>query len=331
MDNAQGPARIGIIGAGNICRLHLDGIARHPDRVRVAALCDVNLDAARARAAECGGPAVFDNPARMLAAEPLDAAIVCTPTHVRREVLAVLIQARVPTLVEKPFAETYAEAADIERTARAAGVPVAVNQNFRRHFAFDLARQVLARGELGRPLQLVQTQGYFRTDVGWRLDRRRYVMSVMSIHWFDGYRFMLGDEPVSVYARSVNSPATPGGDDTGVCVLIEFKGGTIASLSESFASFAKPDVCGLDCEAGGLVLGYKKLIEIRPNGQRIEHANPMDKADATYWLLDDLLTAAADGRPPDTAAADNLKSMRMLEAAYRSLELNRPVRIEEIE
>ena len=48
--------------------------------------------------------------------------------------------------------------------------------------------------------------------------------------------------------------------------------------------------------------------------------NPMDKADATYHLLDDLLDAVENGRDPETSAADNLKSMRLLEAAYRSLE-----------
>ena len=324
------PLRIGIVGAGNIARLHLEGIARHPDRMRVVALCDPDERTLAARAQACGVAQAHTGLEAMLDAAGLDAAVVCTPTHVRKSVLLPLIDAGVPVFCEKPFAETYAEAAAIERHARLRGVPVAVNQNFRRHFTFFLARQLLAQGHLGEPLHLVQVAGGLRRDRGWRLERRRYVMAVMSIHWFDGYRYLLDDEPETVYCRAVDSPATPGGADTAVSVTLEFGRGAVVSLSESFSSFARPSVCSLDCAAGGLVMGYDRLVEVWPDGERVEHRNPFDKAEATYVLLDDLLRAADEGRAPETAAADNLRSMQILEAAYRSLAEDRPVRVEEI-
>jgi len=324
------PCRVGIVGAGNISKLHLEGIARHPDRARVVALCDPDGRALEARAAEHGIRRAYTDLGELVAGAGLDVAIVCTPTHVRADVVLPLVEAGIPVFCEKPFAETYTEAARMELASREAGVPVAVNQNFRRHFTFAVAREVLARGELGGPLHLVQSVQHLRRDRGWRLERSRYVMAVMSIHWFDGYRFLLGDEPETVYCRGVNSPATEGGNDTAVSVVLEFRKGTVASLSESFSSFARESLCSLDCEAGGLVMDYPLLTEVRGDGERIEHANPFDKAEATWHLLDDLMKAAEEGAEPETSAADNLKSMRVLEGAYRSMKEGRVVRMEEI-
>jgi predicted dehydrogenase len=206
-----------------------------------------------------------------------------------------------------------------------------VNQNFRRFFSFAVAREALARGELGRPLHLTQTVLGLRHDTGWRLERERYVMAVISIHWFDGYRFLLGDEADSVYCRAVNSPATDGGADTAVSVVIQFRGGAVASLSESFSSYAKQATCSLDCERGALVMNYEAVTEMRPGGEAIEHGNPFDKAEATYWLLDDLMRAVEEGGEPETSAGDNVGSMRILEAAYRSAAEGRAVRLDEVQ
>ncbi|MBM4149595.1 MAG: Gfo/Idh/MocA family oxidoreductase [Lentisphaerae bacterium] len=191
----QEPYRIGIVGAGNISRLHLDGMKEHPQRVRCVALCDPDGQTRQARMEEYGVAAGFSDLADFVRDAGVDAAIVCTPTHLRQSILAPLLDAGIPVLCEKPLAETYAEAERMSAMASRCRTTVAVNQNFRRHFTFSVGREVLAAGALGRPLHLVQTAMGMRRDAGWRLDRRRYVMSVMSIHWFDGYRFLLHDEP----------------------------------------------------------------------------------------------------------------------------------------
>ena len=311
--------RIGLVGAGGIARLHFEGIGRHPDRAQAVAICDPDPEALRQRSAQHGIEQRYTDLESMIADAGIDAAIVCTPTHIRSDVVLPLIAAGIPTLCEKPFAESYAEAAAMEQAAREHGVAVAVNQNFRRHFTFTLARDLLDQGHLGRPLHLTQIAGHLRRDTGWRLDRRRYVMAVMSIHWLDGYRILFGEEPETVYCRSINSPATPGGDDTAVSVVLQFRSGAVACLSESFSSFTRISACGVDCERGGLRLGYESLEEIREGAEPVEHANPFDKAEATWFLLDDLLRAVEERREPETSATDNLKSMRILEAAYRSM------------
>ena len=204
--------------------------------MKTVAACDPSEENRQARAAEFGIDETYADLAEMIAQARLDAAVVCTPTPVRRQVLAPLLKAGIPVFCEKPFAETYAEACELEQLARDCGTPLNVDQNFRRHFTFDVARDILDRAELGRPLHLSQCAAYLRHDAGWRLDCDRYVMAVMSVHWFDGYRYMLREEPESVYCRTINSPATEGKDDTATSAILQFPSGCVVSLSESFST-----------------------------------------------------------------------------------------------
>ncbi len=324
------PYRAGIVGAGSVSQLHLEGIRRHPDCFQVVAVMDPNEQARRQRAGEYQVPQTYADLGKMVAKADLDVAIVCTPTHIRRAVVLPLLEAGIPVFCEKPFGETYAEAAGIEEASRRLGVPVAVNQNFRRHFAFSLAKEELRGGGVGRPLHLTQQSKVCRRDTGWRNDRKRCVMSVMSIHWFDGYRWMLGQAPTSVYCRGVNSPLVEGGEDTAVSVILEFPNGTVACLSESFSTLAPMHSCALDCEKGTLDLTMKRLRVHTARDECREIANPYDKPEATFFLLDDLMRCREEGIAPETSATDNLKSMAIMEAAYRSLHENRAVAIQEI-
>ncbi|MCF7854675.1 MAG: Gfo/Idh/MocA family oxidoreductase [Candidatus Pacebacteria bacterium] len=325
------PSRVGFVGAGNILKMHMQGLRRHSDRLTAAAVCDVDVDRLRDAAAVWSIPACYQQVEAMLENETLDACVVITPTHVRREVLLSIMGKGIPILCEKPLAETYAEAQALAAAARRNNVPVAVNQNFRRYFTFELARRQLAAGDLGRPLHLTQTVMNRRRDRGWRLERERYIMSVMSIHWFDGYRYLLGEEPRGVYCRTPSGTSGSGFGETAVSLLLDFPGGTVVNLNESFSSFAPFSRACLDCEQGSLIMDYEKLLMIDTEKKTVEIANPYDKPEATVSLLIDLCGAAEEGRPPTTDIADNLKSMRILEAAYKSMNEKRYVLLEEIQ
>lgn len=322
---------VGIVGAGGISSMHLEGIARHPDKLQVVAVTDPDPQALAETADKYDIPRRYEQLDQMLAGGDVDVAIVCTPTHVRLDVIGPLVEAGVPVFCEKPLSETFAEAKAIVAAADKAGVAVAVNQNFRRFFTFHLAREILAAGEIGRPLHWVQSAAGLRRDRGWRLTRDRYVMAIMSIHWFDGYRFLFGEEPTCVTCRGVNSPAVEGKPDTGVSLILEFPSGVVVNLSESFSSFTGGGRATLDGECGGMILDYQTLTVVDADGGRREIANPFDFEEATVHLLLDLCDAVETGRQPETAVADNLNSIRIMEAAYRSLAAGIPVNVEDLQ
>src|SRR5689334_7929372 len=78
--NAAMTARLslGLVGAGRMGSIHGRLIARAVPRARLAAIADVNLDAARRLAAEVGDPPVFASLEEMLASGSVDALLVAT-------------------------------------------------------------------------------------------------------------------------------------------------------------------------------------------------------------------------------------------------------------
>lgn len=40
----RSPLRLGLVGAGNILKMHMKGIRRHPDRLSAVALCDPDAE-----------------------------------------------------------------------------------------------------------------------------------------------------------------------------------------------------------------------------------------------------------------------------------------------
>ena len=122
--------RVGVVGLGVIGRLYLDAVREHPG-LTLAAVCDVRtelLDGLGAR---------FTDHRRMLAEAGLDAVVVTVPNDAHHAVGADALATGVAVCMEKPLATTTADALDLDRRARAAGVPLFTafhrrhNDNFR--------------------------------------------------------------------------------------------------------------------------------------------------------------------------------------------------------
>src|SRR5450756_638134 len=84
------PLRIGIIGCGNVATsLHLPNWLAHPDVAQVVALADpaeATLEAARVMAGLTVDQ-VHSNALELIARTDVDAVDICTPQHLRRDIL----------------------------------------------------------------------------------------------------------------------------------------------------------------------------------------------------------------------------------------------------
>ena len=70
---------VAVVGCG-IGRLHLaEGYAAHPDKFRVAALCDIDAEKLAATADEFGIPDRYADFAALLADPDIDIVDICTP------------------------------------------------------------------------------------------------------------------------------------------------------------------------------------------------------------------------------------------------------------
>ena len=336
--DAERKWHVAIIGAGNNAQVHAEGMRRHAGRIDIAALVEPDTKRRTAFAEKFGIERVFDSVQRMLedSSTQVEAAVVSTPTNVRMEVCNPLFESGIPVLLEKPMCDNLEDAIALESAASRRRCPFSINQNFRFLYPYNRAREVLKSGELGRPLHIVQHELHYREVTGWRAALSRNVMSVMSIHWLDGYRYLLDDEPESVYCRAVSGPSADGNSDTAISLTSVMHGGTLVSLNESFSSYLanteERHFCSIDCERGGIIIEKNGTLRItRHDMEPTEFENEViDKPESDFLMLDEFFRCIERNEAAPSSAKDNLKSMRFLEAAYISAARGELVRIDDI-
>lgn len=312
--------------------MHFEAYQAHPERIHVVAACDVDAERVQQAQQAYGFRQGFGSLQEMIVGAEWDVAVVCTPTPVRTQVVAALARAGKHVFVEKPFADSYGDAQQMVNLCRQAGVGLAVNQNFRYHYPFEMAREVIARGEIGGVVSVVHEDMMKRQDSGWRTQTRRHALAVMGIHWLDGFRRLLQDEAASLICATRSSTAIDCMGETDVAIQLQFAQGTLVSYVESFASPVSRTETLVLGECGGLSLTYDhmRVFDLHAPGtvsRQVE--NPLRgayKPEATFLGLDALLQALEQGSTePVNSGNDNLKTMALLDGAYRSAEEQRIV------
>jgi predicted dehydrogenase len=139
-----------IIGSGLIAKLkHIPAFRKHRDKVHLAALCDLNIEAAQQAAAAASIPMAYGDVAEMLAKERPDIVDICTPpvTHAKLAIQA--LQAGSNVLIEKPMAQSVEECDAIIAAARENNVKVCVAHSDLFYYPFIEARKLVGDGEIG--------------------------------------------------------------------------------------------------------------------------------------------------------------------------------------
>lgn len=310
--------------------MHFDGYNAHPERVRVVAACDPVAERREWAEREHKVPRTFSSIEDLLAYDGWDVAVVCTPSHVRESAVAALAGGGKHVLTEKPLSDTYEEASRLVALCADAGVTLAVNQNFRDHYAFGIAAELIAAGEIGTVLGISHRDLMFRQDKGWRTGMRRHAASVMGVHWLDGFRQLIDGNATRVWARTYSSPAIDCAGETDAFVQIDF-GQIPVSYVQSFSSRVAATETVVIGDKGTLRFDYGTLS--RASGDSTtELVNPhagAGKPESAYLSLKRLLDAIEAGKQPSNSGQDNLKTIALLAAVYQSASQGRPIELKE--
>ena len=140
-----------VIGSGLIAGLkHIPAFKKHHGKVRLSALCDLNLDAARKLAAQHGIPNVYGDIGEMLAKEKPDLVDICTPPKTHARIAIQAMQAGANVLIEKPMAQSLEECDAIIAAARTNNVKVCLAHSDLFYYPFIEARQLVKEGAIGK-------------------------------------------------------------------------------------------------------------------------------------------------------------------------------------
>ncbi|MFL6294049.1 MAG: NAD-dependent epimerase/dehydratase family protein [Thermoanaerobaculia bacterium] len=141
-------ARAAVVGAGYVAAFHIEAMAGVPG-LEIAAVCDPDLERARALAKRWGIPAAVAS-IEELAGLGVQVAHVLTPPDLHARVTRQLLEAGIGAFVEKPFALSSREARELAELAAARGVPLGVNHNNLHHPAFTRLLDWVRAGRIGR-------------------------------------------------------------------------------------------------------------------------------------------------------------------------------------
>lgn len=324
--------RVAVVGAGLMGRLHAEIYQAHPDAELVAiAEPDVTRhDELRAR---FGVPVYADS---LDALSGADAVSVCTPDHVRRDVLLPAFERGVRVLVEKPLATSLAEARELLAACLAQDA-LMVGQLLRFDPRVQQAREVVRGGGLG-DIWSVRCWRNNSTAVAERIAPRTSVDWFLGIHDVDMVRYVTGREVASVRA-SASSPLSANRDL--VRGELTLAGGGTVDFSWSW--ILPPQRCS-GLQAGLEVIGSEGMLEVdlSHNAVAVTSADAGRQAylDTYHWppqrgvpagdLREELgcFLAAAGSEPPVTGA-DGLRAVAVIEAVEQAAVQGAAVEVED--
>lgn len=222
--------RIAVIGAGLIGRTHIAVLrAGNPDYT-LAAVADP-APAAAAEGQSLGYP-VYAGIEEMLDRIKPEGAIVAVPNQLHVKVGLACIARKIPIIVEKPVADSVAEALELVETGERAGVPIMVGHHRRHNPIMRKAAEIIANGGIGRVVAVNglwlshKPKNYF--NITWRREAGGGPILINAIHDIDCLRMLCGDvETVSAVSSNVTRKFEV--EDTAAAVL-HFKNGAIGTL-----------------------------------------------------------------------------------------------------
>ncbi|PZE20534.1 Gfo/Idh/MocA family protein [Paenibacillus xerothermodurans] len=140
--------KIGVIGAGTISEVHLNSYRNNAD-VELAAICDLNVQRAEAKAQQYGIPNVYSDYRELLANPAIDAVSVCVWNHAHAEVSISALDAGKHVLCEKPLSVTVEQALEVEKAVHRSGKLLQVGFVRRYSSNAQILRKFIENGELG--------------------------------------------------------------------------------------------------------------------------------------------------------------------------------------
>jgi predicted dehydrogenase len=233
----RGKVKIGAVGLGGHGRAMLDAIKRCAN-LEVVACFDVDGERTRTTAAEfaCKACGSF---AELLGVRGLRAVTLVVPNHVHSDYVISAAEAGRACFVEKPIANTLAEARRMIAACEENDVVLAVAHNFRRLAQFRKAKELIDSGELGCICgfegNLSRPGASLLVPDDWRRSVRTCPMPSMmqlGIHIVDGLMYIFGQ----VRSVSAMTWSMPSFDAVSVSAMIEFRSRLCGSVNSNYLS-----------------------------------------------------------------------------------------------
>ena len=346
---------IGCIGAGFIMAdCHL--VAYRAAGLNVVAIAAQKRKRAQAAAERHRIPRVYDTYQDLVNDPQVRVLDIAVPPDVQLEVIRAAAKHGDHIrgiLAQKPLGVNYAQARQIVRLCEDAGVTLAVNQNMRFDHSVRACKTLLDRGDLGEPLLATIDMRAIPHWMPWQERQGWVTLRIMSIHHLDTFRYWLGN-PDRVFASTIPDPRTAkkfAHTDGIALYVLEYDNGRRASAWDDVWTGPALEGAAADSRILWRVEGTSGAARGTIGWPSYPARTPstIDFTSTRYgnawfqprwseaWFPDafigpmaDLLIALEEKREPAISGRDNLDTMALVDACYRSATEHRAVTLDEI-
>jgi myo-inositol 2-dehydrogenase/D-chiro-inositol 1-dehydrogenase len=316
---------IGLLGCGRIGQVH-GRTLKHLDAAQAVAVADAVPASAKALAADLGARALDAD--ALIASADVDAVVIGTPTDTHFDLIHKAAAAGKAIFCEKPIDMSVERIRQCLEAVDTAGVPfmTAFQRRFDPNFANVKARidegaigdvemlTILSRDPAPPPLGYIKSSGGIFRD--------------MMIHDFDMARFLLGEEPVEVFAAGsclVDPAIGEAGDVDTAMVTLRTASGKLCQISNSrratYGYDQRVEVHG----SAGLLRADNHL----ENQVELANAGGFARAPAQHFFLEryseayrlemaHFVDSVTGGTAPRPTGEDGLRAQAIADAATRS-------------
>lgn len=333
--------RVGLIGTGRIGQLHAEHLATRIAGINLVAVADVNIAAAQQTAARLNVPLAVSDYRELLADASIQAVVICSATDTHAQIAQDAAAAGKHIFCEKPIDFDLKRIDQTLEAVEKAGVIFQVGFNRRFDANFRRVRDMVAEGKIGTPHILRITSRdpepppieYVRVSGGIFLD--------MTIHDFDMARYLTGSEVEEVYTAGavlVDPRIGAEGDIDTAIVTLRFANGVIGTIDNSrqavYGYDQRVEVFG----SGGMV----SVTNTVPDTHTYSNADGIQSALPLYFFIERyaesylsemraFVESVRNGTTPPVSGVDGRIPVVMGQAARKSYEEHRPVKLSEID
>lgn len=330
--------KVVIIGAGSVCRTHVNAFEGLRGRAKVAAVVSRSGTSAQKIIDELGLDArAYTDYKEAIAKEDCDIVSICTPPGTHRDMAVACLNAGMHVLVEKPMASSLAECRDMIEAAQKNGKKLGVIAQSRFLTPVWRTKKLMESGICGKLLYTQVNSFWYRGKSYYHLAWRGQWASegggctlVHAVHHIDLLNWIAG-EPKEVTAVIGNVAHDDSEEEDISMALFRYPDGTMAQLTASLVCHGQKQALLFACENASVEIPHAFSADVPlENGfpaentallktlQEQYNAIPPLSYEGHQGQIDDFLRAVDTDGEVLIDGVDGYRTMELIMAIYKS-------------
>ncbi len=263
------------------------------------------------------------------------AVVNTTPNNVHLETTRAAAQAGKHVFLDKPIANTIADARAITEACRKAGVVLALGYQRRKESHFRWVRRQIDDGVFGR---LVNAEANISRDrlgkfdlSSWRYTSEGMpggVMLQIGIHYADVLEYLMG--PIRAVSGRLAQLVLPGDNPDVASLVLEHENGALSTLNASYASASEYYVMNIYGKEASAYYSLHEGLRFLKRGAGKAAPVPCEANDTIREELEEFADAVRGKGRPEMDGEASTRSLAVLRAGIKSAREGRRVEVAEI-